>query len=145
MLVNKVITLLFLFGSYVHANEFEPISLNQTLIEYKQKTKECSKYQKLSITTKNEWFNGLSVDEQKTVIYYVMNKLHSNCMEYIENKLIVSFFHDAIESNSTDKLLNFIEMTKIALPSDDFKVILNDKLNQLDSKKLTLFIQEIKD
>ncbi|MCL1124173.1 hypothetical protein [Shewanella surugensis] len=81
---------------------------------------------------------------KKTATYYVVTTLRTQCLQPLDNELIVAFFYDAAITNSNEKLLTYLEMVRIALPSQEDKIFLQEKVDRLDSKQLDILKKEIK-
>ncbi|WP_299493913.1 hypothetical protein [uncultured Shewanella sp.] len=146
MQLNKIA--LFFIGivsSYSsYAEQKDPDNLAFALAKYEKESKICSKYNISDFKTKNTWFDSLSDDDKKTAIYYIVTSLKEQCLQPLENELIVAFFYDAAITNSNEKLLTYLEMVRIALPSQEDKRLIEKKVNKLNSKQLDILKEEIK-
>lgn len=146
MQLNRIIVFFIgvMLSSISHAEQDEPKNLMYTLAKYEKASKECSKYNIIDFKTNNKWFDGLSEDNKKTAIYYIVTTLRSQCLQPLDNELIVAFFYDAAMTNSTEKLLTYLKMVRISMPSMEDERILKERVDKLDVKQLALLKEEIK-
>ncbi|WP_299011841.1 hypothetical protein [uncultured Shewanella sp.] len=129
---------------FANADPTSPDHLAQVMAKYETASIPCGKYSIADFNTKNKWFKTLSEEEKKTVIYYVVSTLKQQCLQPLENELIVAFFYDAAITDSNEKLLTYLDMMKISMPSPALKQKLQANLKKLDMQQIDLIKEELK-